>query len=111
MQSMKLADEGGLSRRSLAGALVGAIFLAVVSSYWSYLRLMYRYGGGSLHEWFTTYYTRNLYSNWTMAASGRGGAGEADLIRHDGGRRGLDDRAHLPSPHLPLVGRCTRSAT
>lgn len=66
MQSMKLADEGGLSRRALAKTLAWSILLAVVSSYFSYLRLMYRYGGSNLHEWFTTYYTRNLYSNWTM---------------------------------------------
>jgi hypothetical protein len=66
MQSMKLADEGNVSRRGLAKALVLAILLAVVSSYFSYLRLMYRHGGANLHEWFTTYYTRNLYSNWTL---------------------------------------------
>ena len=66
MQSWKLADEGGLNKRQLAKALALAIVVAVVSSYCSYLRLMYRYGGSTLHEWFTTYYTRNLYCNWTM---------------------------------------------
>ncbi len=66
MQSWKLADEGGINRRQLAKALALAIVLAVASSYVSYLRLMYRYGGSTLHEWFTTYYTRNLYCNWTM---------------------------------------------
>ncbi|MCE5240299.1 hypothetical protein LLH23_17685 [bacterium] len=66
MQSWKLADEGGINRRQLAQALALAIVLAVLSSYVSYLRLMYRYGGSTLHQWFTTYYTRNLYCNWTM---------------------------------------------
>ena len=66
MQSMKLADEGHLSRRALAKTLALSIVLAVVTSYCSYLRLMYRYGGANLHEWFTTYYTRNLYCNWMM---------------------------------------------
>lgn len=66
MQSMKLADEGNISRRALAKTLALSIVLAVVTSYFSYLRLMYRHGGANLHEWFTTYYTRNLYSNWTM---------------------------------------------
>ncbi|MEN6403176.1 MAG: DUF6785 family protein [Armatimonadia bacterium] len=66
MQSMKLADEAGLPRRQLAKLLALAIGLAVASSYGSYLHLMYRYGGENLHQWFTTYYTRNLYSNWTM---------------------------------------------
>lgn len=66
MQSMKLADHGALPRRSLAKALVLSILVAVVSSYISYLRLMYVHGGSTLHEWFTTYYTRNLYCNWTM---------------------------------------------
>lgn len=66
MQSMKLADQGPLPRRPLATALAVSIVLAVLSSYGSYLRLMYVHGGSTLHEWFTTYYTRNLYSNWTM---------------------------------------------
>jgi hypothetical protein len=64
MQSLRLADSGKLPRRPLAKALALAILLAVVSSYASYLRLMYRYGGSTLHEWFTTYYTRNLYCTW-----------------------------------------------
>jgi hypothetical protein len=41
------------------------VVLAVTSSYFSYLRLMYRYGGASLHPWFTAYYTNNLYCTWT----------------------------------------------
>lgn len=66
MQSWKLAEEGALAPRRLAKALAGAIALAILSSYGSYLTLMYRYGGATLHPWFTAYYTRNLYCNWTI---------------------------------------------
>jgi hypothetical protein len=64
MQSLRLADSGPLPRRPLARALALAIVLAVLSSYVSYLRLMYQYGGSTLHQWFTAYYTRNLYCTW-----------------------------------------------
>jgi hypothetical protein len=65
MQSYRMADSGRLSRRHLTGAMVLSVVLAVTSSYFSYLRLMYRYGGASLHPWFTAYYTNNLYCTWT----------------------------------------------
>ncbi|NPV48658.1 MAG: hypothetical protein HPY69_17085 [Armatimonadetes bacterium] len=65
MQSLRLADEERLSRRRLVAALAGAVVVAMVLSYYSYLRLMYGHGGQALNNWFTTYYTRNLYSTWT----------------------------------------------
>jgi hypothetical protein len=68
MQSYKMADapDPALNRRRLTGALVASVVLAVVFSYWSYLRLMYQQGGTALNFWFTTYYTQNLYATWTM---------------------------------------------
>lgn len=65
MQSLRLADDGVTSRRSLFAALGGAVALATVVSYVAYLRLMYLHGGTALNTWFTTYYTRNLYCTWT----------------------------------------------
>jgi len=65
MQGYRIADSGGLSRRQVAGGMALAVVLAVVSSYFSYLRLMYKHGGAALHPWFTTYYTNNLYCTWT----------------------------------------------
>ncbi len=65
MQSLRIADDGGIPRRSLAGALGGAVALAMVVSAVVYLRLMYTHGGTALNTWFTTYYAKNLYSTWT----------------------------------------------
>jgi len=65
MQSYKMADAAGLNRRQVTGGMVIAVLLAMASSYVSYLRLMYRYGGAAMNPWFTTYYTNNLYCNWT----------------------------------------------
>jgi hypothetical protein len=65
MQSYKIADAGGLSRRHVTTGMVVAVVLAMGSSYVSYLRLMYRYGGAAMNPWFTTYYTKNLYCTWT----------------------------------------------
>jgi hypothetical protein len=65
MQSFKLGNMCNLSLRSLTPALVASVCVSVVSSLISYLWLMYRYGGMTLHPWFTTYYTRNLYCAWT----------------------------------------------
>ena len=65
MQSLRIADEGRIPRRSLMGAMAGAVALAMIVSYFSYLRLMYVHGGTALNTWFTTYYTKNLYSTWT----------------------------------------------
>ena len=65
MQSLRLADDGGVSRRSLFPALGGAVALATIVSFVAYLRLMYVHGGTALNTWFTTYYTRNLYCTWT----------------------------------------------
>jgi len=65
MQSYRMADSAALSRRHLTGAMILSVVLAVGSSYFSYLRLMYRHGGAALHPWFTTYYTNNLYCTWT----------------------------------------------
>jgi hypothetical protein len=65
MQSLRIGDAASLNRRRLFGALAISVLIAMLSSYWSYLRLMYRHGGLSLNLWFTSYYTRNLYSTWT----------------------------------------------
>lgn len=65
MQSYKLSDAAPVSRRRLAGGMVLAVLLALGSSYFSYLRLMYRHGGATMNPWFTTYYTNNLYCTWT----------------------------------------------
>lgn len=67
VQSYKMSDFGPLPRRGLTAALGGAVVIALVSSYWSYLRLMYRHGGLTLNNWFTTYYANNLYANWTSS--------------------------------------------
>jgi hypothetical protein len=67
VQSYKMSDFGPLPRRKLTYALAGAVLIALVASYWSYLRLMYRHGGLSLHPWFTTYYAHNLYATWTAS--------------------------------------------
>jgi len=65
MQSLRIADEGGINRRSLMGAMGSAVVLAMVVSAYAYLRLMYTHGGTALNTWFTTYYSKNLYSTWT----------------------------------------------
>lgn len=65
MQSCKMADVVGLNRRHLARGLCVAVLLAIGSSYFSYLRLMYRHGGATMNPWFTTYYAHNLYATWT----------------------------------------------
>ncbi|MCS7254643.1 MAG: DUF6785 family protein [Armatimonadota bacterium] len=65
MQSLKLGNLCRLNLRMLTLALALSVFIAIVSSFASYLWLMYRYGGMTLHPWFTTYYTRNLYCAWT----------------------------------------------
>lgn len=65
MQSLRMADAGPVPRRSLLGALAGAVVLAMGVSFFAYLRLMYIHGGTALNTWFTTYYTNNLYSTWT----------------------------------------------
>jgi len=65
VQALKIADAGPLPRRKLAAALGLSVAVTLPVSYFSYLRLMYRHGGLALREWFTTYYTRNLYCSWT----------------------------------------------
>jgi hypothetical protein len=65
MQSLKLSDRAGTPRRQLTLALAWSVGLAAICSYVAYLRLMYAHGGLSLNPWFTTYYTRSLYSSWT----------------------------------------------
>jgi hypothetical protein len=65
MQSLKVADRGNLRRSHLMACLAAAVAITIITSYVSYLRLMYRYGGASLHPWFTMYYAKNLYANWT----------------------------------------------
>jgi hypothetical protein len=65
MQSLRMADDGPISRPKLTASLGLAVILALATSYWSYLFLMYRHGGSALNTWFTTYYARNLYSTWT----------------------------------------------
>lgn len=65
MQSLRLADEGSIPRRPLMAAMAGAVIVAIVASYASYLRLMYVEGGTKLNTWFTTYYANNLYATWT----------------------------------------------
>jgi hypothetical protein len=65
MQSYKIADSAGLNRRQVTAGMAVAVVLAMLTSYVSYLRLMYRYGGATMNPWFTTYYTNNLYCTWT----------------------------------------------
>lgn len=65
MQGLRIADDGGIRRRSLFGAMGSAVLVAMVISCAVYLSLMYVHGGTKLNTWFTTYYTKNLYSTWT----------------------------------------------
>ena len=66
MQGLKISEAiPGKNRRLLAVGMVVSVLLAIVVSYWSYMRLMYKFGGVNLHYWFTTYYTKNLFSSWT----------------------------------------------
>ncbi len=65
VQGLRLGDGVNLSLRQLLAAMGFSVLTAMLFSYGSYLRLMYRHGGNNLHQWFTTYYTRNLYSTWT----------------------------------------------
>jgi hypothetical protein len=82
VQSYKMSDAGPLPRRALTAALALAIVIALGSSFWSYLRLMYRHGGLTLNSWFTTYYAHNLYSTWTasLIQHGEKAAPEAMLL-------------------------------
>lgn len=65
MQSLKLGAACRLNLRNLTIALAASVLITILSSFVSYLWLMYRYGGMTLHPWFTTYYTRSLYCAWT----------------------------------------------
>jgi hypothetical protein len=65
MQGLKMADAGNLPRRRVTLAMAASVLLAIFVSCAVYLRLMYTHGGTSLNNWFTTYYTRNLYCSWT----------------------------------------------
>ncbi len=65
LQGLRLGDEVALSRRRLLAALFVSATTAMLVSCPSYIFLMYRYGGHNLHQWFTTYYTRDLYCTWT----------------------------------------------
>ena len=64
MQSLKLADRGPVRRGPLLLCLAAAVAIAVLSSYVSCLYLMYKHGGAVLNPWFTTYYTKSLFSAW-----------------------------------------------
>ncbi len=87
MQGFKLADAGPLPRRPLTAAMAVSVVLAMLSSYWSYLGLMYRDGGATLNYWFTTYYTKNLYCTWTshLIAAGESATPLAFLTMAVGG--------------------------
>ncbi|MGQ9462248.1 MAG: DUF6785 family protein [Candidatus Fervidibacter sp.] len=65
VQGLRVGDDLQMPRRPLMAAMMVSAALAMVLSYPAYLRLMYRHGGNNLHQWFTTYYTRNLYCTWT----------------------------------------------
>jgi len=66
MQGFKITSDSIPGNRKWVGVMcVVSILIAIAGSYWSYLRLMYKFGGVNLHYWFTTYYTKNLYSTWT----------------------------------------------
>jgi len=65
MQGLRVGDAVGSARRQWMAAIAGSVLTAMLLSSFAYLRLMYRYGGNNLHQWFTTYYTRNLYGTWT----------------------------------------------
>ncbi|MDW8122679.1 MAG: DUF6785 family protein [Armatimonadota bacterium] len=65
VQGIRLGDAVSCSRSGLLFSLVASVLVAVPVSYVSYLLLMYRYGGQNLHQWFTAYYTRDLYCTWT----------------------------------------------
>jgi hypothetical protein len=65
VQGLRVADTARINRRQATSAMAMSVLVAMLLSYNSYLRLMYRHGGNNLHFWFTTYYTRNLYCTWT----------------------------------------------
>lgn len=65
VQGLKIGDLAPVGRRRLMTAMAGSVVVAVVTSYWSYMRLVYAHGGLTLNTWFTTYYTKNLYCSWT----------------------------------------------
>jgi len=65
VQGLRVADAAQINRRLAMKAMAVSVVVAMLLSYFAYLRLMYRHGGNNLHFWFTTYYTRNLYCTWT----------------------------------------------
>lgn len=65
MQGLKIGKEAGIKSIYMVKAMAIAILIAIPTSYWSYIKLMYSHGGLTLHPWFTTYYTQNLYCTWT----------------------------------------------
>lgn len=65
LQGYKAAEAGRLSQRGIARAMALAVLIAIPVSLWSYLHLMHTHGGLKLNPWFTTYYTNNLYCQWT----------------------------------------------
>jgi len=67
IQGYKVATLGSIRQRWTTGAMALAVALAVPVSLWAYMRLMYARGGLALNPWFTSYYTNNLYSNWTTS--------------------------------------------
>jgi hypothetical protein len=67
LQGYKLAGLGSIRLPWAMGAMAFAVMLAVPLSLWAYMHLMYTRGGLALNQWFTSYYTNNLYSNWTTS--------------------------------------------
>jgi hypothetical protein len=65
MQGLKMGNEAGIKASSILFAMAISVLVVIPISYWSYIRLMYSHGGLTLHPWFTTYYTQNLYCTWT----------------------------------------------
>ena len=72
LQGYKVGETGRLSQRGLTRAMALGAALAVPVSIWSYMRLMCAHGGLALNPWFTSYYTNNLYSNWTTSLTLQG---------------------------------------
>jgi len=65
MQGMKIAHASATPVRPLTNLMALSVAFSLPISAASFLLTAYRRGGVNLHPWFTTYFARNLYGNWT----------------------------------------------
>lgn len=65
MQAMKISNAASIPACALINLMAFSVIIALIVSATSFLWTAYRRGGVNLHPWFTTYFARDLFGNWT----------------------------------------------